>query len=99
MWRVYIAILADGRFYVGISRLSKESLLRQHCEGRHAAFTSEHRVVRIAWTEEHSSPESARARERQLKRWTHAKKQALVDGDLARLKALARSRQFVARKK
>ncbi len=93
MWCVYIAVLADGRFYVGISRLTKDALLQQHREGRHAAFTSEHRVVCIAWTEEHSSSESARARERQLKRWTHAKKQALIAGDFGKLKVLSRSRQ------
>jgi predicted GIY-YIG superfamily endonuclease len=31
-------------------------------------------------------------RERQLKGWTHAKKKALIDGDITRLKNLARRR-------
>ena len=93
MWSVYIAVLDDGRFYVGISQLSKEALLQQHREGRHAAFTAAHTVLRIAWTEEHPTAESARARERQLKRWTHAKKQALIDADVSTLKALSRNRQ------
>jgi len=32
------------------------------------------------------------ARERQIKRWTHAKKLALINGDLAKLKSLAKRR-------
>jgi predicted GIY-YIG superfamily endonuclease len=40
--------------------------------------------------EEHSSAGSAIARERQLKRWSHKKKEALILGDRAALKAQGR---------
>ncbi len=39
----------------------------------------------------HESIESAVARERQLKSWTNAKKLALINGDLEKLKQLSRS--------
>jgi predicted GIY-YIG superfamily endonuclease len=32
------------------------------------------------------------ARERQLKRWTHSKKLSLINGDMAKLKSLAKRR-------
>ncbi|MBI4566059.1 MAG: GIY-YIG nuclease family protein [Planctomycetes bacterium] len=92
MWYVYIARLTDGRFYVGISHQRQAALLAEHQEGRHALFTCRHPILRIEWVEPHQSLNSAHARERQLKRWTHAKKQALMTGDFVLLKHLSRSR-------
>jgi len=56
-------------------------------------YTKKNRVVKILWFEEHPTSDFARRREQQLKKWSHAKKQALISGDLAGLKRLARSRQ------
>jgi predicted GIY-YIG superfamily endonuclease len=44
--------------------------------------------VVVAYYETHANRDTARKRERQLKRWTRAKKEALIAGDLRRLKAL-----------
>ena len=44
----------------------------------------------MVYAEEHSSAGSAIARERQLKRWSHKKKEALIVGDRAALKSLSR---------
>ena len=92
-WYVYIGLLRDSRFYVGISQQGPTTLLADHQDGHHARFTRQHRVERILWTERHPSLESVKKRELQLKRWGHAKKQALIDGNLELLKRLARSRQ------
>jgi predicted GIY-YIG superfamily endonuclease len=90
---VYIARLRDGRFSVGISQQGLKTLLAEHQDGRHACFTERHRIVRILWTESHASLPIARQREVQPKRWTHAKKLALITGDFAELRRLSRSRQ------
>jgi len=91
-WDVYIGRLHDGRFYVGISQLSPARLLSDHRSGDHSRFTRVERLVAIEWTERHPTLSEAKARERQLKGWSHAKKQALIDGDVARLKLLSRSK-------
>ena len=44
----------------------------------------------MVYAEEHSSAGSAIARERQLKKWTHKKKEALIRGDRAALRTLGR---------
>ena len=44
----------------------------------------------MVYAEEHHSVESAIARERQFKRWTNKKKEALVLGDRRALRALGR---------
>ncbi len=89
---VYIALLQDGRFYVGMTHLSPDERARRHRRGWGGIFTRETGLVRLVWSEAHPSADSARKRERQLKGWSHAKKQALIDGDMKRLKKLSRSR-------
>jgi predicted GIY-YIG superfamily endonuclease len=45
------------------------------------------------YQESQPSEEKAVARERQIKRWTHDKKLALITGDLQALKSLAKRRK------
>jgi predicted GIY-YIG superfamily endonuclease len=42
--------------------------------------------LRLVYSETHSDRDAALARERQLKRWTRAKKEALIAGDAVLLK-------------
>jgi predicted GIY-YIG superfamily endonuclease len=49
--------------------------------------------VTIVYSEKHSSSTVVAERERQLKRWTARKKEALIAGDSVSLKRLARCRQ------
>ena len=90
---VYIALLEDGRFYVGMTQVHPEERAHRHQTGRGGTFTKGIKVVRMLWWEQHPSGESARSRETQIKRSSHAKKQALIDGDVGKLKLLARSKR------
>jgi putative endonuclease len=92
MWHVYIALLQGGAYYVGMTRFAPGRRMKDHLAGRGEGFTRAHPVRAILWSERHASSDSARKRERQIKRWTRAKKEAMIRGDMARLKALARSR-------
>jgi putative endonuclease len=92
-WYVYIALLEDGRFYVGMTQVHPEERGHRHQTGWGGTFTKGVKVVRILWWEQQPTGDAARKRERQIKRWSHAKKQALIEGDLARLKSLSRSRR------
>ncbi len=92
-WPVYIALLEDGRFYVGMTQVLPDERASRHQAGQGGTFTKGVGIVRPLWSEKHPDGKAARRRESQIKRWSHAKKQALIDGDLDRLKALSRSRQ------
>ena len=92
-WSVYIASLEGGRYTVGMTHFEPVNRGLQHQAGSGGRFTKGVRVVRILWSERHSSSAAARKREIQLKRWSHGKKEALISGDIARLKALARARR------
>jgi predicted GIY-YIG superfamily endonuclease len=82
---VYIALMDDGRFYTGQTLRAPADRLADHrSRGRS--------VIRILWYEPHATASAAGARERQIKGWSHAKKQALIDGDFRKLRFLARSK-------
>ena len=87
MWFVYIVRCADGSLYIGETNDLDLRLLR-HNEGRAAAFTARRRPVALVYSEQYATRQAALTRERQLKRWTRAKKEALIAGDTALLKRL-----------
>src|SRR5690606_28470348 len=62
--------------------------LIKHQEGSASRFTACRRPVTLVYFEEVPNRFAALARERQVKRWTRAKKEALVAGNLTLLKRL-----------
>ena len=87
MWFVYIVRCADGALYIGETGDLDLRLLR-HNEGRASAFTAGRRPVALVYSEQYPTRQAALPRERQLKRWTRAKKEALIARDLELLKQL-----------
>jgi tRNA/rRNA methyltransferase len=88
---VYILRCADGSLYVGHTS-DVEERVNVHNEGRGAIWTECRRPVTLVYQESVPSEERAIARERQIKRWTHMKKLALISGDFQKLRGLARRR-------
>ncbi len=91
-WFVYILICEDNSFYVGHTN-NVEKRFERHLVGRGAHYTAKHAPTSIAYKEEFLTETDAVARERQIKKWSRAKKQALIDNDMARLRMLSRSRE------
>lgn len=88
---VYILRCSDESFYVGITQ-DLDARLKAHNDGQGAAYTFKRRPVSLVYWERYESNTQGVARERQLKRWSRSKKQALVSADLQKLKYLSRSR-------
>lgn len=88
---VYILELRSGALYVGCSS-DHEARLRRHSKGTGCRTTANDPPVTLLFVELHSDFASARRREAQLKKWSRAKKEALIAGDAVRLKILSRSR-------
>jgi len=87
---VYILRCSDNSFYVG-STLNLKGRVRAHNQGWGAAYTFRRRPVRLVYSEMFQSEAEAVARERQVKGWSRAKKEALVAGNLQKLKRLSAS--------
>lgn len=80
MWYVYMLLCDQKTFYVGISP-DIVNRFNQHKTGR-SFFTKKFSDIRCVYAEEYSSKKEAANREIQLKSWSRAKKQMLVDGKL-----------------
>ena len=89
---VYMMELRDGRLYVG--HTSEPVRRHQEHQRGHACRTSRvFGVGRILYVEPHPDRSSAAKREAQIKRWSRAKKFALIKGDMEELKHLAKRRR------
>ncbi len=89
---MYILRLESGALYPGATR-SLSSRIKSHFDGRGCRTTRLDPPIELSHVEEFATLGEARKRENQLKRWSRAKKEALIAGDLANLRALARRRK------
>ena len=87
---LYILRCADGSYYVGTTRTSLEVRLAQHNDGTFPGYTSARRPVELMFSQWFDRIADAIENERKLKRWSRAKKEALIRGDFASLQQLAR---------
>ncbi len=88
-WATYILLCSDGSFYVGHTE-NVQKRLATHNAGKGVHYTAKRRPVKLSYTEFHPSKTKAMARETQFKKWSRAKKQALIDTDPAKLHELAK---------
>ena len=88
---VYVLRCADGTLYVGITT-DVAGRVEAHNAGRGPRFTACRRPVTLVYSEPHPTMESARQREVQLKKWSRAKKEALIAGDMVLLHELSSRR-------
>ena len=87
---VYMLRCGDGSYYVGQTD-ALEVRLQQHAHGE-IGYTSTRKPVELVWQGAFETREGAIAFEQQIKGWSRAKKEALIAGDWARVKKLAKSK-------
>ena len=87
---VYIVRPSDGSYYVGHTRALDERL-QAHNQGKAARYTFSRRPVTLVYSKAAESERGAVRREVQIKKWTRAKKEALIDEGTERLKSLSKS--------
>jgi len=85
----YILQCRDGSYYVG-STTHLEARVHQHQIGLGAAYTRHRRPVTLVWAALFETIPAAFSFEKQVQGWGRAKRQALIDGRLDHLPALAR---------
>lgn len=90
MWTLYIIKCQDGLLYTGITEDIGRRLREHTHKGSH--FTSYNPASALLYTEKYSNQKEAEQRETQIKRWSRAKKSALVSGNKQQLRNLSKSR-------
>ncbi len=82
---LYILRCADGSYYVGHTE-NLERRLAEHQAGGYSRYTRGRRPLTLQFTAEFPTRLEALERERQIKRWTRRKKEALIRNDWTALK-------------
>jgi putative endonuclease len=89
---VYILRCADDSFYTGVTN-NLSIRIDQHNSGIDPkAYTYSRRPVKLAYSIEISDPYLAIEKEKQLKKWSRKKKQALINGEYELLPELSKKR-------
>ena len=88
---VYILRLASGILYVG-STTDLLQRMADHIAGIACKTTWDDKPVALVYVEPQPTFSLARRREAQIKRWSRAKKLALISNDMETLPRLAKSR-------
>lgn len=89
---VYILECSDKTFYTGItSSLSKR--VESHASGKYRdSYTFSRRPIKLVFYCEFTDPNIAIDVEKQIKKWSRAKKRALIDGNYEQLPNLAKKK-------
>jgi predicted GIY-YIG superfamily endonuclease len=88
---VYMLRCRNGSYYVG-STDDLETRVNQHQHGTFGGHTARLRPVTLVWSVAIPTRDQALVLEFQVKRWSRAKKEALIAGDWEALKRAARGR-------
>ncbi len=85
---MYILECSDGSYYTG-STTDLDLRIAQHQNGEGANHTKKHLPVKLLYHEEFDRIDTAFYREKQVQKWSRAKKEALMAGDESLLHELA----------
>jgi putative endonuclease len=86
---VYILECSDGSYYVGVTNNVGRRFI-EHQSGIHeTSYTYMRRPLKLVFCREFMIPMEAIKYEKQLKRWSRTKKEALIRNDLESLHELA----------
>jgi putative endonuclease len=89
---VYILKCADQTYYTGItSNLTKR--IFEHESGKHKdSYTSTRRPIELVFYAEFTDINTAIEKEKQVKKWSRTKKEALINGNFEDLPNLAKKK-------
>jgi putative endonuclease len=88
----YILRLKSRALYIGATT-DLDQRYKDHCSGKACRTTNFDPPVALVHSEEFETNLDARRREAQVKRWSRAKKEALVSGDTTKLRKLSKRKK------
>ena len=89
---LYILKMSNGQFYTGTSE-NLPARIQRHIKHQASRTTSLLGMEKLVYHEVHLNRTIAEKWERQIKKWSHAKKTALVENHLVELRRLAKRKQ------
>ncbi|SRR5690554_4072504 len=86
---VYILLCSNNSFYVGSTK-NIEKRYAEHQNGEGANHTRKYPPVELLYYEYYTNIADAFYREKQIQRWSRAKKEALINGEFDKLPKLSK---------
>lgn len=96
---VYMLLCADGTYYVGISNDPDRRVAEHNIGLDEGCYTYKRRPVRMVHCSGFHEVWDAISWEKRLKKWSHAKKAALVDNDWPRIRKTVRDERLRRKRK
>lgn len=87
---LYILKCSDGSFYVGVTNNPERRIIEHNLRINPDSYTYSRRPVELLFHEAFTDFNLAFEWETRIKKWSRAKKQALIDGDFDSLKTLSK---------
>lgn len=94
-WHIYILLCDQKTYYVGLTSNIPQRL--QSHKSKKNLGTKKFSDFELLYVEYFETRKMAELRETQLKKWSYAKKKALINGDKALLMKLSKSRALLNR--
>jgi len=92
---IYIILCNDKSFYTGITN-NVDSRLYEHNKGIYKnCYTYNRRPLKLVYVEAYNNPMKAIRREKQIKKWSRKKKDALIKGNQNNLILLAKCKNII----
>ncbi len=89
---VYILNCSDNSYYTGFTSNLAQRIF-EHNTGKHIdSYTFSRRPVKLVYYCEFSNPTIGIEKEKQIKKWSRAKKEALINGNFKKLPNLAKKK-------
>jgi putative endonuclease len=88
---MYLLECRGGSYYTG-STIDLRKRIVEHQNGTGAKYTRSKLPVKLVYCEEYPQVDVAFRREKQVQKWSHEKKKALVEGSEKHLRSLAACR-------
>jgi len=89
---VYLLRCSDKSIYTGITSYLDKRIVEHH-EGKHKnSYTYKRRPIELVYYQEFLEPNQAIEFEKKIKKWSRAKKEALITGDFNKLQGVSECR-------
>lgn len=89
---VYMVLCADSSYYIGMTNDVDRGIGQHNAGAVPDCYTFSRRPVRLLYAESFRDANDAIRWEKQIKKWSRAKKAALASGDFERLRQLSRGK-------
>jgi len=89
LYYVYIVRCSDNALYIGFTNDIERRILEHNLGRTKSSYTHKRRPVKLVFLQEFNGVEQAIGFEKQIKKWTRAKKEALIRGDFDSIQILS----------